>query len=213
MNNYDYIIRRETPADHRIVENLVRESFWNVYRPGCVEHFVLKCLRDAEAFVPELDFVMVKGGEIIGQNVFVKAEIRCSDGASFPILTMGPICIAPECKRQGYGKKLLDFSLEKAAEYGAKAVCFEGNIDFYGKSGFMAASSFGLRYHGLPEGADDSFFLCRELLPHALDAISGEYATPSCYFAAEENPDGFARYEAAFPSKEKKKLPGQIFNG
>ncbi len=213
MNNNDYIIRRETPADYRIVENLVRESFWNVYRPGCVEHFVLKCLRDAEAFVPELDFVMVKDGEIIGQNVFVKAEIRCSDGASFPILTMGPICIAPEWKRQGYGKKLLDFSLEKAAEYGAKAVCFEGNIDFYGKSGFTAASSFGLRYHGLPEGADDSFFLCRELLPHALDAIRGEYATPSCYFAAEENPDGFARYEAAFPSKEKKKLPGQIFNG
>ena len=213
MNNNDYIIRRETPADYRIVENLVRESFWNVYRPGCVEHFVLKCLRDAEAFVPELDFVMVKDGEIIGQNVFVKAEIRCSDGASFPILTMGPICVAPEWKRQGYGKKLLDFSLEKAAEYGAKAVCFEGNIDFYGKSGFTAASSFGLRYHGLPEGADDSFFLCRELLPHALDAIRGEYATPSCYFAAEENPDGFARYEAAFPSKEKKKLPGQIFNG
>ena len=213
MNNNDYLIRRETPADYRTVENLVRESFWNVYRPGCVEHFVLKCLRDAEAFVPELDFVMVKDGEIIGQNVFVKAEIRCSDGASFPILTMGPICVAPEWKRQGYGKKLLDFSLEKAAEYGAKAVCFEGNIDFYGKSGFMAASSFGLRYHGLPEGADDSFFLCRELLPHALDAIRGEYATPSCYFAAEENPDGFARYEAAFPSKEKKKLPGQIFNG
>jgi predicted N-acetyltransferase YhbS len=213
MNNYDYIIRRETPADHRIVENLVRESFWNVYRPGCVEHFVLKCLRDAEAFVPELDFVMVKDGEIIGQNVFVKAEIRCSDGASFPILTMGPICIAPEWKRQGYGKKLLDFSLEKAAEYGAKAVGFEGNIDFYGKSGFMAASSFGLRYHGLPEGADDSFFLCRELLPHALDAIRGEYATPSCYFAAEENPEAFGQYEATFPPKEKKKLPGQIFNG
>ena len=213
MNNNDYIIRRETPADHRAVENLVRESFWNVYRPGCVEHFVLKCLRDAEAFVPEMDFVMVKDGEIIGQNVFVKAEIRCSDGASFPILTMGPICVAPEWKRQGFGKKLLDFSLEQAAKYGARAVCFEGNIDFYGKSGFTAASSFGLRYRGLPEGADDSFFLCRELLPHALDAIRGEYATPSCYFAAEENPDGFARYEAAFPSKEKKKLPGQIFNG
>lgn len=213
MNNNDCIIRRETPADYRTVENLVRESFWNVYRPGCVEHFVLKCLRDAEAFVPELDFVMEKNGRIIGQNVFVKAEIRCSDGASFPILTMGPICVAPEWKRQGYGKKLLDFSLEKAAEYGAKAVCFEGNIDFYGKSGFTTASSFGLWYHGLPEGADDSFFLCRELLPHALDAIRGEYATPSCYFAAEENPEAFGQYEATFPPKEKKKLPGQIFNG
>lgn len=213
MNKNDYLIRRETPADYRTVENLVRESFWNVYRPGCVEHFVLKCLRDAEAFVPELDFVMEKDGRIIGQNVFVKAEIRCDGGASFPILTMGPISIAPEYKRQGFGKKLLDYSLDKAAGYGAKAVCFEGNIDFYGKSGFTVASSKGIRYHGLPEGVDDSFFLCRELVPGALDAIRGEYGPPSCYFAAEENPDDFARYEATFPPKEKKKLPGQIFNG
>ena len=211
MNKNDYSIRRETSGDFRTVENLVRESFWNVYRPGCVEHYVLKCLRDAEAFVPELDFVMEKDGRIIGQNVFVKAEIRCDNGASFPILTMGPICIAPEYKRKCYGKKLLDYSLEKAAEYGAKALCFEGNIGFYGKSGFVAASSKGIRYHGLPEGTDDSFFLCRELLPHALDEIRGEYATPACYFAAEEHPGDFARYEATFPPKEKKKLPGQIF--
>ncbi len=212
MNTDGFIIRRETSEDFRIVENLVRESFWNVYRPGCVEHFVLKCLRDAEAFVPELDFVMEKDGQIIGQNVFVKAEIRCDEGASFPILTMGPICIAPEYKRQGYGKKLLDYSLEKAAEYGVKAVCFEGNIDFYGKSGFVVASTLGVRYHGLPEGADDSFFLCKELAPHCLDEIRGEYATPACYFAAEENPAAFERYEAIFPPKEKQKLPGQIFN-
>ena len=213
MHNHDCIIRRETPADYRTVENLVRESFWNVYRPGCGEHFVLKCLRDAEAFVPELDFVMVKDGEIIGQNVFVKAEIRCDDGTSFPILTMGPICIAPEWKRQGFGKKLLDFSLGQAAKYGAKAVCFEGNIDFYGKSGFTVASSFGLRYRGLPEGADDSFFLCRELVPGALASVRGEYAPPACYFAAEENPEAFGQYEATFPPKEEKKLPWQIFNG
>ena len=211
MNNHDYIIRRETPADYRAVENLVRESFWNVYRPGCLEHFVLKCLRGNGAFVPELDFVMEKDGRIIGQNVFVKAEIRCDSGASFPILTMGPICIAPEWKRQGYGKRLLDYSLGKAAEYGAKAVCFEGNIDFYGKSGFVAASSLGVRYHGLPEGADDSFFLGRELVPGALDPVRGEYATPACYFAAEADPDAFERYERTFPPKEKRVLPGQIF--
>ena len=211
MNKENCIIRRETPADYRIVENLVRESFWNVYRPGCVEHYVLKCLRSAAPFVSELDFVMEKDGRIIGQNVFVKAEIRCDDGSSFPVLAMGPICIAPDLKRQGYGKRLLDYSLEQAAAYGAKAVCFEGNIDFYGKSGFVVASTRGIRYHGLPEGADDSFFLCRELAPHCFDAVRGEYAPPSCYFAAEENPDDFERYEATFPPKEKKVLPGQLF--
>ena len=119
-----YIIRPERKEERREVENLVREAFWNVYRPGCLEHYVLHQLRDDAAFVPELDFVMVKDGRIIGQNVFMRAAIKADDGREIPIMTMGPICIAPELKRQGYGKLLLDYSLERAAEMGAGAVCF-----------------------------------------------------------------------------------------
>jgi len=203
-------IRREQKEDYREAENLVRESFWNVYRPGCLEHYVLKNLRNDPAFVPELDFVMEKDGRIIGQNVFVKAEIKADDGRDIPIMTMGPICITPELKRQGYGKMLLDYSLEKAKEYGCKAVCFEGNILFYGKSGFDYASRFGIRYHGLPEGADSSFFLAIELEKGYFDNITGEYATPKGYFVGFENPDDFEEYDAAFPEKEKLKLPGQL---
>ena len=80
-------------------------------------------------------------------------------------MTMGPICIKNEYKRKGYGKILLDYSLDKAAKFGCGAVCFEGNIDFYGKSGFRPASEFNIRYHGLEEGQDASFFLCKELIP------------------------------------------------
>lgn len=211
MKKHDYIIRRETPADYAVVENLVRESFWNVYRPGCVEHYVLRHLRQVDAFVPELDFVLEKDGSIIGQNVFVRAQITCDDGKVFPIMTMGPICIAPSYKRQGYGSILLDYSLQQATKLGCQAVCFEGNIAFYGQSGFVTAITKGIRYHGLPEGADSSFFLCKELVPGCLDAISGEYATPACYLVADDNPYDFARYEAGFPYKEKLILPGQIF--
>lgn len=207
----DYMIRLEEKKDFREVENLVRESFWNVYRPGCLEHFTLKRLRDDPAFVPELDFVMEKDGVIIGQNVFVRAVIAADDGRDIPIMTMGPICIANHMKRKGYGKKLLDYSLARAAALGCGAVCFEGNIDFYGKSGFRFASEFGIRYHGLPEGVDASFFLCRELIPGYLNGITGEYATPQGYFACEKYPDEFAAYEAGFPAKERLKLPGQIF--
>ena len=211
MNKNNLVIRKEMPADYATVENLVRESFWNVYRPGCVEHYVLKHLRQTQEFVSELDFVLEMDGQIIGQNVFVRAEIACDDGTIFPIMTMGPICIAPEWKRQGYGKILLDYSLEQVAKSGCKAVCFEGNIDFYGKSGFVTAASKGIRYHGLPEEADSSFFLCKELMSGCLDSITGEYTTPSCYFVADENPEDFALYEASFPKKEKLVLPGQIF--
>jgi len=105
------IIRNETPSDYRQVENLIRESFWNVYRPGCLEHFVIHELRNDPAFVKELDFVMEQNGRIIGQNMFMHATIAADDGRTIPIMTMGPICIANDLKRQGYGKKLLDYSL------------------------------------------------------------------------------------------------------
>ena len=204
----NYIIRRETPADYAEVEFLIRESFWNVYRPGCLEHYVLNQLRDDAAFVPELDFVMEKDGQLIGQNMFMRATIKADDGRDIPIMTMGPICITPKLKRQGYGKALLDYSLEKAAEQGCGALCFEGNINFYGKSGFTYASELGIRYHGLPEDADASFFLCKELIPGYLRGVTGEYAPPQGYFVNEEEAEAF---DKEFPSKEKIKLPGQLF--
>ena len=208
MNKNDYIIRLERKEEYHEVENLVRESFWNVYRPGCLEHFVLNQLRNDPAFIKELDFVMEKNGKIIGQNMFMKAVIKADNGEGIPILTMGPICITPELKKKGYGKILLDYSLEKAAELGYGAVCFEGNIEFYGKSGFTFAREYGIRYHGLPDGADDSFFICKELSPGYLDNITGEYATPQGYFVDENEVEEF---DKVFSYKEKLKLPGQLF--
>ena len=201
-------IRNEHPNDHRVVETLVRDSFWNVYRPGCLEHYLLHVLRDDPAFVHELNFVMEKDGIIIGQNMFMRAVINADDGREIPIMTMGPICITPELKRKGYGKILLDYSLEQAAALGCGALCFEGSIDFYGKSGFTFASEFGIRYHGLPEGEDASFFLCKELIPGYLNGITGEYATPQGYFVSEEDAEAFDRL---FPTKKKERLPGQLF--
>ena len=208
MHTKDYIVRLETQEDCREVENLVRESFWNVYRPGCSEHYVIHVLRDDPAFVPELDFIMERDGKLIGQNMFMRTVIEADDGRVIPVLTMGPICITPELKRQGYGKQLLDDSLEKAAAMGFGAVLFEGNIGFYGKSGFDYARNFGIRYHDLPEGADDSFFLCRELIPGYLDDVTGVYQTPQGYYVDDADVEEF---DKAFPPKEKLRLPGQIF--
>ncbi|MBR3271838.1 MAG: N-acetyltransferase [Clostridia bacterium] len=202
------IIRLEQPSDYRAVENLIRESFWNVYRPGCSEHYVMHVLRDDPAFIPALDLVMEKDGELIGQNMFMKTVIQADDGRTVPVLTMGPICIAPALKRQGWGKKLLDASLEKAAGMGFGAVLFEGSIGFYGHSGFDYARRFGIRYHDLPEGADDSFFLCRELIPGYLSGITGVYQTPQGYYVDDADVEAFDR---AFPPKQKLKLPGQLF--
>lgn len=207
MNLENCVIRPETREDHRTVENLIREAFWNVYHPGCSEHYVIHTLRNDPAFVQELDLVMEQGGKIIGQNMFMRTVIDADDGRKIPVLTMGPICVAPGLQRRGGGKMLLDYSLEKAAALGYGAVLFEGNIEFYRHSGFDYASKLGIRYHDLPEGADASFFLGRELRPGYLNGVTGVYQTPHGYYvdaaAVEE-------FDKGFPAKEKLKLPGQL---
>lgn len=208
MNTNGITIRLEKKEEYREVENLIRESFWNVYKPGCSEHYVIHVLRDDPAFVKELDFVMEIDGKLIGQNMFMRTIIESDDGRIIPVLTMGPICITPELKRKGYGKILLDYSLGKATDLGYGAVLFEGNIDFYGKSGFDYARYFGIRYHDLPEDADDSFFLCKELIPGYLEGITGVYQTPQGYYVDDSDVETF---DKEFPPKKKEKLPGQIF--
>ena len=208
MNTNDCIIRLETPADYAETENVVREAFWNVYRPGCLEHYVLHTYRDNPDFVPELDFVLIKDGKIIGQVMYVRAEIKADDGRRIPIMTMGPIGILPEYKRQGYGKMLLDYSMEKAKAMGAGALCFEGNIDFYGKSGFVVASTKGIHYYDEPRDEVVPYFLLKELEEGYLDGIEGVYHTPQGYFVDEAEA---AEFDKNFPPKQKLKLPGQLF--
>ncbi|MCR5008053.1 MAG: N-acetyltransferase [Oribacterium sp.] len=149
-------IRLEEEKDYRNVENLIRDAFWNVYRPGCMEHYVMHCFREDPAFI----------------------------------------------------KQLLDATLEKAKEAGYGAVIMEGNIDFYGKSGFVSSKSKGIRYADDPEA---DYLLCLELKQGYLDGIDGTWSDPSGYYVCQNDPEGFEKFEADFPYKEKKKLPGQLF--
>jgi len=203
-------IRLEQPKDYREVENLTREAFWNIYRPGCVEHFVLKKYRTSAAFIPQLDFVMEDDGKIIGHVMYSVADIYCEDGSRIPAWTFGPISIHPDYKRKGYGLKLMNYSIEKAREYGIGILCMEGNIEFYKHAGFVLASSLKIHYHGEPKDAEVPYFLAQELIPGYLGGREGTYITPKGYFVAEERPAEFAEYEATFPQKEKKLQQGQL---
>lgn len=208
MNKNDYTIRLETPADYKEAENVAREAFWNVYRPGCLEHFVLHQFRSRPEFVKELAFVMEKDGRMIGQTMFVRTAIHADDGREIPIMTFGPIGILPEFQRSGYGKALLDYSMEEARKLGAGALCMEGNIDFYGKSGFVVASTRGIHYHAEPRENEVPYFLLKELEEGYLEGITGVYETPEGYFVDEDEAEAF---DAQFPAKQKEKLPGQLF--
>ena len=185
--------RNETPADYKAVENLTREAFWNVYKPGCDEHFVLHNFRTRSDFVPELDFIMEENGVLIGHVMFARAEIKLNNGKTLPIMTFGPISIAPDFKRKGYGTVLLGHAMKKAKEMDCGALAITGNIGFYGKSGFVVAKTKGVRYHADP---DAEYFLINELIPGFLDKVKEA---------------GGGTFKEPFPPKEKLKLPGQIF--
>ena len=204
-------IRLEQPEDYREVENLTREAFWNVYAPGCVEHYVLNQYRNNPDFIPELDFVLESDdGKIIGHVMFSKAEIIKEDGTVLPAWTFGPISIHPDYKRKGYGLKLLRYSLERARAMGIGVICMEGNIDFYKHAGFVLASSLNIHYHAEPKDAEVPYFLAQELIPGYLKGIEGTYHTPKGYYVAFENKEAFDAYEETFPKKEKKQQEGQL---
>ena len=114
MNRTNYSIRTETKADFFEVENLTREAFWNVYKPGCEEHFVLHCYRKNPDFIPELSLVLELDKKIIGHVMYSRSHIDSNDGTQIPVMTFGPISIHPDFKRKGFGKILLDYSMEKA---------------------------------------------------------------------------------------------------
>lgn len=206
-------IRLETPADYRKVENLTREAFWNVYRPGCTEHFVLNQYRSNPDFIPELDFVMEEDGCLIGHVMFSKAELVLPDGTHKPSWTFGPISIHPDYKRKGFGIRLLTYALGKARELGIGFLCMEGNIDFYKHAGFSLASRFCIHYHDMPHEDEVPFFLAQELIPGWLKAngiSDATYCPPKGYFVADANPEAFEAYDVTFPPKEKLRLPGQL---
>ncbi|MGN0186447.1 MAG: GNAT family N-acetyltransferase [Paludibacteraceae bacterium] len=213
LQDIEIRIRLEQPADYRATEYLTRETFWNVYRPGCQEHFVLHCFRSRPEYIPELAFVMEKGDELIGHIMFVRTTLlQLHDKeTSLPIATFGPISIAPKYQRKGYGLRLLQYALARACEMGIGAVCMEGNIDFYKHAGFQVASRLGIHYHNEPIETEVPYFLAQELTVGYLQHQEYIYTPPQGYFVVTDQPEAFAAYEATFPAKEKKVLPTQLF--
>ncbi len=170
---------------------------------------MLHCYRSEPDFVPELSLVLEVDGEIIGHVMYAWSHIDADDGRKIRMMTFGPISIRPDYKRKGYGKTLLDHSMRIAAEMGAGCLLICGNIAFYGKSGFVVASTRGIRYADDPE-SDAPYFLCKELQEGFLDGITGSYRDPEPYFVAMRNPEAFEKYDTEFPPKEKLVLPGQL---
>jgi len=202
------VIQTETPDDYREVEILTREAFWNVYKPGCDEHCVLHCFRERDNFIKELSLVLKLDDKIIAHIMYAVTQIRCDDGTVLPIAVFGPVSVLPRFQRQGYGSKLIAYSLQKAKMLGYGAIAITGNPDYYSRFGFISGPEMGIYYEGIPRTEPTPFFMVKELKDGYLQGISGTYSDPDGYSVSSECVSVF---DAQFEPKEKLKLPGQIF--
>ena len=134
-------IRNETQADRQTVEDITRRAFYNIYAPGCTEHYLVRVMRDHRDFIPELDFVAELDGQIIGSVMYTKATLTGEDGAVKDILTFGPVSIEPGRQRKGYGGQLLSHSFRRAAELGWDVIVIFGSPVNYVGLGFKSCQN------------------------------------------------------------------------
>jgi putative acetyltransferase len=203
MSNINLIIRNEKGNDYRIVEEMVREAFWNLYVPGCNEHFILHNLRNRNDFIPELDFVAEIEGQIVGQIVYSRGIIKYIQGAEKEVISFGPVSVLPAFKKQGIGTALITHTINLAQEMGFPAICIYGDPRYYSRFGFRCAEKYEIKT------ADDKFAVALQVLElqrGVLNNKPGKFIE-SAAFEIDENE--FAKYEAAFPFKEKTETESQ----
>ncbi len=197
MEAVELKLRTEQPADYRETENVTREAFWNLYSPGCCEHYLLHVMRDSPAFVPELDLVAERDGRIVGNVVSLRAVLHGDDGTVCEVLSLGPISVLPECQRQGIGGRLISWTRELARELGFRALLLCGDPDYYLYQGFVPAEMLGIRT------ADNMYAMALhvcELYDGALSGIRGRYVEDSIY---DIDPSAAEAFDREFPAKGK----------
>lgn len=202
----DIIIRNETPADYRAVEELTRESFWNVYKPGADEHYFVHMMRSHPDFIPELAFVLEKDGQIIGNIMYTKAWLENEVGQRKEILSFGPLCVAPKYQRQKLGKILIKHSFDVARKMG-----YDVNINFGNPGNYVSRGFVSCKKKNVSFGVSGNFptaLLVAELIPGALDGQNWMYI-PSTAADCCEDADAVASFDATFPAAEKKWMPSQ----
>lgn len=197
------IIRNEAAEDYRKVEELIRKSFYNLYVPGCAEHYLAHEIRNHDDFIHELDLVMEKDGEIIGNIMYTKAKLVDEQGNEKSILTFGPVCISPEHQRKGYGKALIEASFAKARDMGYDTVVIVGSPANYVSVGFKSCKQYNIC---LEDGGFPAAMLAKELIPNVLDGRRWTYFQSPAFDIDEKEVD---RFDEEFPPMEKKWQPSQ----
>lgn len=196
-------IRNEEEADYARVEEITRKAFYNLYIPGCVEHYLVHVMRSHKDFLPELDLVIEVDNQIIGNIMYTKAKLVDESGEEKEILTFGPVCILPEYQRTGYGKMLIEHSFEKAAALGYDVIVIFGNPNNYVSRGFKSCKKLNIC---LENGTYPAAMMVKELKPEALDGRKWVYCDSPVMNIDEQEAK---RFDDSLEKMEKRFQPSQ----
>lgn len=191
-------IRNETESDYRIVEEIARKAFYNLYIPGCDEHYLVHIMRHHEDFIPALDFVIELDGQVIGNVMYTKARLIDETGTEKDILTFGPLAIDPNYHRMGFGKKLLEYSFEQAVRLGYDVIVIFGSPMNYVSRGFVSCKKHNIC---LENGKYPAAMMVKELIPNALDGRKWFYHESPAYSVSKEEAQQF---DDTFENMEKR---------
>jgi predicted N-acetyltransferase YhbS len=197
-------LRLEEENDFNTVENLTREAFWNVYRPGCDEHLLIHNMRNSNQFIKELDYVAIYNDEIAGNIVYAKAKV-INETNEYNVITFGPVSVLPIHQKKGIGRKLIELTVQKAKEMGYNAIIIYGSPKYYERFGFTNSKEYGITDM---EGNYNDALMVLELYPEALKNINGNFFEGNIYKVDKNELEIF---EKKFPYKEKLVLDTQIF--
>ena len=161
-------IRNEMESDYKAVEDITRKAFYNMYVPGCSEHYLVHIMRGHEDFIPELDFVLELDDRVIGNIMYTKARLVDEAGEEKEILTFGPVSVAPEYQRMGYGKMLMEHSFKQAVSLGYDVIVIFGSPMNYVSRGFKSCKKFNVC---LENGTYPAAMMVKELVPDVRQAL------------------------------------------
>lgn len=197
------VIRNEEKDDWETVESITRKSFYNIYVPGCAEHYLVHIMREHEDFIPELDFVLELNGKVIGNIMYTKARLTDEEGNTKEILTFGPVCILPEYQRMGYGKLLMEHSFQKAVQMGYDTIVIFGSPANYVSRGFKSCKKYDVC---VEKGKYPAAMLVKELIPHVLEGHTWIYEDSPVMAINEEEA---IRYDDTLEPLKKEYRPSQ----
>ena len=196
-------LRRTCNSDHRATEELIRDSFWDLYRPGCVEHLVTHQLRAGTDVL--FDLVAEQDGHLVGCLLATRAQLVHPDGTASPVCSVGPIAVATDHQHRGIGTLMITEALNQASAAGIPAAFLYGDPGYYSRFGFTDAATWQVT---TPDGGNFDAFMGLELVEGGLDGQSGRLLDSADF---EIHPDQVVAFEATFPAREKHRLPGQLF--